>query len=74
MNANIRRRGNRYEVFLDVGEQDAQRCPACVRVDKLGRERGTLHWLDAGRLDACPDCGGELRAGHGAPATLDRLV
>ena len=60
MNGHIRRRGNRYEVYLDVGEQDAFRCPACVRVDKLGRERGKLHWMDAGRLDACPDCGGEL--------------
>ena len=60
MNARIRRRGDRYEVFLDVGEQDAQRCPACVRTDSKGRTRGKLHWMDAGRLKACPDCGGEL--------------
>jgi len=60
MKARIRTRGDRYEVFLDVGEQDALRCPACVRVDKLGRTRGKLHWLDAGRPDACPDCGADL--------------
>lgn len=60
MNARIRRRGGRYEVVLDVGEQDAQRCPACVRVDKLGRERHTLYWLSDERLEVCPECGGEL--------------
>lgn len=60
MNSRIRKRGGRYEVFLDVGEQDAQRCPACVRTDSKGRVRGKLHWADEGRLDACPDCGGPL--------------
>ncbi len=50
MNTRIRKRGNRYEVLLDLGEQDAQRCPSC-------RKR---YWLEAGRLDACPKCGGEL--------------
>ncbi|NLF78727.1 MAG: site-specific integrase [Chloroflexi bacterium] len=61
MNARIRKRGGRYEVFLDVGEQDALRCPACVRVDSKGRERGKLFWMDEERPDACPDCGGELQ-------------
>ena len=50
MRGRIRKRGARYEVFLDVGEQDAQRCPAC-------RKR---YWLDGGRLGSCERCGGDL--------------
>ncbi len=60
MTGHVRKRGNRWEVFLELGEQAAQRCPACVRVDARGRERGRLYWTDKGRLDACPQCGGEL--------------
>lgn len=60
MNARIRKRGGRYEVFLDVGAQDALRCPACVKVDSRGRERGKLYWTDEGRPETCPECGGEL--------------
>ncbi len=52
MNGRIRTRGSRYEVFLELGEQDAQRCPAC-------RKR---FWMDAGRMDACPKCGGDLES------------
>jgi len=62
MNARIRKRGDRYEVFLDVGEQEAFRCPACVRVDSRGRERGRLFWRDEACPEACPECGGELEA------------
>lgn len=61
MNARIRRRKGRYEVFLDVGEQEALRCPACVRVDSRGRERGKLYWMDEARPEACPECDGELQ-------------
>ena len=58
MNGRIRKRGDRYEVFLDLGEQDAQKCPVCVD----SRGRGPRHYMDAGRLDACPKCGGELES------------
>lgn len=56
MNTRIRKRGARYEVFLDLGEQDGQKCPACVD----SRGRGSRHWMDSGRLEACPTCGGPL--------------
>jgi len=52
MNGRIRKRGSRYEVFLELGEQDAQRCPAC-------RKR---FWTDDERHETCPKCGGELEA------------
>ncbi len=60
MNGHVRKRGDKWEVILELGEQPAQRCPACVTVDARGRQRGRLHWSDAGTLDACPTCGGEL--------------
>jgi len=52
VNGRIRKRGSRYEVFLELGEQDAQRCPAC-------RKR---FWTDDERHETCPKCGGELEA------------
>jgi integrase len=50
VNGRIRKRGTRYEVFLELGEQDAQRCPTC-------RKR---FWTDDERHEACPKCDGEL--------------
>ena len=52
MNGRIRKRGSMYEVFLDLGGQDAQRCPAC-------RKR---FWMDDERYETCPKCGSELDA------------
>lgn len=63
MNARMRKRGNHYEVFLDVGEQEARRCPACVKVDSRGRVRGKLYFVDDGVVDECPTC-------HGATETV----
>ena len=58
MTTRIRKRGSRYEVFLDLGDQDAQRCPVCV--DKRGR--GRLLWIDDEWHEDCPKCHGELDA------------
>ena len=56
MNGHVRKRGSKWEVMLELGEQAAQRCPVCVD----SRGRGRRHWADKGRLDACPTCGGRL--------------
>ena len=56
MRGHVRKRGNRWEVFLELGEQAAQRCPACT--DKGGRSR--RYWAEHGRLESCPKCGGLL--------------
>lgn len=60
MNGHVRKRGKLWEVVLELGDQAAQRCAACVTVDKRGRERGKVYWADDGRLDACPTCEGVL--------------
>jgi len=56
MTGHVRKRGSRWEVVLELGEQAAQRCPVCV--DRRGRSR--RHWSEDGRLEVCPGCGGEL--------------
>ncbi|MGO8683061.1 MAG: tyrosine-type recombinase/integrase [Thermoleophilia bacterium] len=56
MRGHVRKRGQSWEVFLELGEQAVQRCPVCV--DKRGR--GKRYWAEHGRLDACPSCGGRL--------------
>lgn len=56
MNGHVRKRGDKWEVILELGEQEAQRCPVCV--DSRGRSK--RHWTDKGRLEACPTCDGEL--------------
>ena len=56
MNGHVRKRGGRWEIMLEVGEQLAQRCPQCI--DTRGRSR--RHWIDKGRLDRCPKCAGPL--------------
>ena len=58
MTTRIRKRGSRYEVFLDLGDQDALRCPVCV--DKRGR--GRLLWIDDESHEDCPKCHGKLEA------------
>ncbi len=59
MNGHVRKRGNRWEVVLELGEQDAQRCPACIK--RRGRNGGRLLWVEkAGRQESCPLCGGTL--------------
>jgi integrase len=50
MTGHVRKRGDRWEVVLEFGEQAAQRCPACRK----------LYWIDEDILAACPKCGGEL--------------
>ncbi len=56
MNGHVRKRGVKWEVVVEKGEQPAQRCPACV--DSRGRSR--LYWSDGGRLELCPTCQGPL--------------
>jgi integrase len=46
------KRGGAWAFVIDVGEQPAQRCLQC---DKR-------RWVDGEALQACPECGGELRA------------
>jgi len=58
MTGHVRKRGSSWEVVLELGEQAAQRCPVCMA--KRGRNGGRLIWVDKGRRDACPACGGEL--------------
>ena len=41
---------------MNLGRQPAQRCAACT----AARKRPSRWWPDRGRLDACPNCGGEL--------------
>lgn len=50
MTGHVRQRGGRWEMLLELGEQPAQRCPAC-------RKR---YWTDEGTHDTCPRCGGQL--------------
>ena len=58
MTGHVRKRGKLWEVVLELGEQPAQRCPLCMAV--RGRRRGRLLWIDKGRHEVCPTCGGEL--------------
>lgn len=58
MNGHARKRGEKWEVVLDLGEQPAQRCALCMT--KRGRNGGRLLWVDDERHDACPVCGGDL--------------
>jgi len=58
VNGHVRKRGSSWEVLLECGEQAAQRCPVCIK--RRGRNGGRLHWLDEGRRDSCPRCGGAL--------------
>lgn len=44
-----------FPVYL--GNQPAQRCPACT----AARKRPNRWWIGAKRLESCPNCGGELR-------------
>ena len=62
MRGHVRKRGQTWEVMLELGEQPVQRCPVCL--DRRGRAK--RHWTDRGRLEACPTCGGALDADHGA--------
>jgi len=41
---------------LELDEQAARRCPACVD----GRGRGRRFWVADGAPDACPQCAGEM--------------
>ena len=56
MNGHVRKRGTRWEVVLEMGEQAAQRCPRCADA----RGRGRRYWTDKGKLPACPACGAEM--------------
>ena len=56
MKGHVRKRGSLWEVVLELGEQPAQRCPACVD----SRGRGRRYWTDKGRLAVCPTCGGQM--------------
>ena len=58
MNGHVRKRGDSWEVVLELGTQTAQRCPACAA--KRGRGAGGLFWVDDERHNECPVCGGEL--------------
>ena len=56
MNGHVRKRGSLWEIVLELGEQNAQRCPDCIDA----RGRGRRYWSDAERLPACPKCGDEM--------------
>ena len=56
MRGHVRKRGSTWELFLELGEQAAQRCPACA--DRGGRSK--RYWAEHGRLEVCPACGGPL--------------
>lgn len=60
MTGHVRKRGSKWEVVLELGEEGGRRCPACVTVDRLGRERGRVYWADAAPPAVCPVCGGAL--------------
>ena len=58
MTGHVRKRGSKWEVVLELGEQAAQRCPACM--SKRGRAGGRLLWVVDDRHEVCPKCGAEL--------------
>ena len=58
MNGHVRKRGSKWEVLLELGEQAAQRCPVCMA--KRGRNGGRLLWVEDDRHETCPQCGGAL--------------
>jgi integrase len=60
MNGHAIKRSGFWRVVLELGDQAGLRCPTCVRVDKLGRERGTVYWVDDDSPESCPTCGGAL--------------
>lgn len=57
MNGHVRKRGSKWEVVLELGEQAAQRCPACID----GRGRSRRYWVADGMIETCPTCGGVLQ-------------
>ena len=58
MTGHVRKRGQQWEVVLELGKQPAQRCEACMA--RKGRTGGRLLWIDDERHESCPKCGGEL--------------
>jgi integrase len=50
MTGHVRKRGARWEVILELGDQAARRCAPC-------RKR---YWKDREEADTCPKCGGAL--------------
>ena len=59
MKGGVRRprgKGGTWSFPIYLGEQTAQRCPACTAAKK----RPSRWWVGAKRLAACPNCGGEL--------------
>ena len=55
MNGHVRKRGGRWEIMWNSASS-SRNAAACT--DTLGR--GRRHWIDKGRLDCCPKCGGAL--------------
>lgn len=49
-----------WSYTLYLGQQAAQRCPACTEVKK----RPNRWWIASERLTKCPNCGGELTERH----------
>jgi integrase len=56
MTGHVRKRGDRWECVVELGDQPAQTCPAC----RNGAGRRPRFWASDGQLKACPKCGGEL--------------
>jgi hypothetical protein len=54
MNGHVRKRGSRWEVVLELGEQQAWQCPACRRARR--------YWTEPAESDRCPKCGEEQLA------------
>jgi len=52
VNGHVRRRGDKWEILLEHGEQAALQCPRCRRAKR--------YWSDGDAPLMCPTCGGQL--------------
>ncbi len=46
MNGHPRKRGSKWELVLELGDQAARQCPVCRRAPR--------YWTDAGTPKCCP--------------------
>jgi integrase len=71
MSTSIAKRGGRYQVVVEEGDQPARRCTQCRPKARGRSERapagGTRVWTSVHQGDECPACGGPL-----GPVVLER--
>ncbi len=61
MKSTIIKRGGRWSVVLDLGEQACQVCPGCT-IRRAGKPVDRIFWVSNGRRrQTCLECGGHLR-------------